>query len=80
MYLPQVKPILLWHIYIDGDRLENSLDFRFQTEWPLCTMQNISHCTDSGLDPYSLFLCRTGIRVQSIFDNVNEPLVSAGDQ
>ena len=37
---------------------------RFQTRWLHCTVQKISHCTDIDLNPYSLFLCWTGIRVR----------------
>ena len=65
----------LWLIYIGGDRCGDR--FRFQKRWSHCTKElgfiphkessivlcrTCSHCTDSDLDPYSLFLCRTGIR------------------
>ena len=45
-------------------RLGYKLGLRFQTQWLHCTMQNISHCTDSDPDPYSLFLCGTEVRVR----------------
>ena len=67
----------LWVNYIDGDRLGSGLEFGFQTKWQHCTMQNISHWTDSGSNPYSFFLHQTGIRVQvcteSVSGNVYEP-------
>ena len=55
----------LWLIYIDGDELGYRLGFGFETQWLHCTIQNISHCMDLDSDPYSLFLCRTGIRIQA---------------
>ena len=54
----------LWLMYIDGDGLGYGPGFGFQTPWLHCTMLNISQCTDLDSDPYSLFLCRTGIRVR----------------
>ena len=40
--------------YIAGDILGHGLGLGFQTLWLHCTVQNISHCTDSDSDPHSL--------------------------
>ena len=54
----------VWFIYIAGYRYRYRLGFGFKARWLHCTMQKISHCTDSDSDPFSLFVYRTGIRVQ----------------
>ena len=53
-------------IYIDGYRLGYRLTFGFQTQWLHCitVCRTCSHCIDLVFNPYSLFLCRTGIGVR----------------
>ena len=45
-------------IYIAGDGLG------YRPDGYIVVCRTCSHCTDVDSDPYSLFLCRTGIRVR----------------
>ena len=82
-HLPKEKihnfPVRLYRlIYIDGDGLGYGLEFRFQTRWLHCYMQNIAHCTNSDSDPYSIFLCNfTIFQLGDLSPNPNQWEISA---